>query len=288
VSPTPSAGSISVTDFRDVEVAVISAGTLSNWVPAFEPAQEWITPDTDVDDGGAYVADINWMLVRTPKSVVLIDPCSFLPGEVIGRATLAAGIDLDSALVELGVRPTDVTHVVVSHFHLDHVGGLVARGAYEPRFPNAVHVVPARDWQAFIVDDPTRAPALLAQLGPVEQAGLLHMVDGDEVIAPGITVLDTPGESPGHLSVRIETPQGSVFYLADLFHFPVEFEHIDWIGVHDRPLEQMVASRRRILAEAEAAAGLVYTHSRFPGWGWIEPGPSGGWTWRFRQPAAGV
>jgi glyoxylase-like metal-dependent hydrolase (beta-lactamase superfamily II) len=279
-------GSISLKHFGDVEVAVVSAGILRDWVPSFEPGQKWITPDTDVDAAGAAIGGLNWMFVRSKHVVLLVDPATFEPGELIGRATLVAGLDLDSALGQLAVTPGEVTLVVISHFHPDHVCGLVAHDSMEPRFPNAVHVVPARDWESYVVrDERGIAGELMRQLGPVRDAGLLREVAGDEMLANGISVIDTPGESPGHLSVRVQTPAGAVYYIADLVHFPAEFEHIDWIAVRDRPADELIASRRRIFHDADRTATFVYTHSRFPAWGKIQPTGPDAWRWRYLDDA---
>jgi glyoxylase-like metal-dependent hydrolase (beta-lactamase superfamily II) len=278
------ADSISVRRFGETEIAVVSAGVLSDWVPYFAPGQAWVTPDTDVGADGAAIGGLNWMVVRTKDAIVLIDPATFQPGEVIGRATLAAGIDLDSALRQLALKPEQVTHVIVSHFHPDHVAGLVAHGSSQPRFSNAVHVVPARDWEAFVVNDEGGvADELMTQLGPVQDAGLLRMVTGDEVVAGGISVLHTPGESPGHLCVQIQTPESRVYYLADLVHFPAEIEHVDWIAVRDRPVADLVASRRRVYANATETDTFVYTHGRFPAWGRIEQIGSGSRKWAYLE-----
>jgi glyoxylase-like metal-dependent hydrolase (beta-lactamase superfamily II) len=278
----PSLDSISLRRFGEVEVAVVNAGVLSDWEPYFAPDQAWITSDTDVDARGVATGGLNWMLIRTPSAVVLVDPSTFEPGQVIGRATLAAGLALESALAALSVSADQVTHVVVSHLHPDHVCGLVARGADSPRFPGAVHVLPQRDWQAFVADDELgTAHELLHQLGPVRDAGLLRLVDGDAEVCTGVSVLDAPGESPGHLCVRVETSAGDVIYLGDLVHFPAEIAHIDWFAVRDRPAEQLVASRRRVFGEARPETTFVYTHGRFPAWGRLEPSAPDGWTWRY-------
>jgi glyoxylase-like metal-dependent hydrolase (beta-lactamase superfamily II) len=281
------ADSISLKRFGEVEIAVVSAGELHNWSPHFEPGQQWITPDTDVDARGAAIGGLNWMFVRSSDAVALIDPATFEPGEVIGSATLVAGLDLDSTLEQLAVTSENVTHVIVSHLHPDHACGLVARGSTQPRFPNARHIVPARDWQAFVVDDERGvADELMGQLGPVKDAGLLHLVAGDATVADGITVLDTPGESPGHLCVHVQTAAGDIYYLADLVHFPAEIEHIDWIAVRDRPAAELIASRRRVFAEADGTATFVYTHSRFPAWGRIEQTGPGTWKWCYLDDAS--
>ena len=252
------ADSISVRRFGEVTVAVVSAGVLSGWDPYFEPEQAWVTSNTDVEPGGAAVGGLNWIVVRAKDAVVLVDPATFEPGEVIGRATLHAGIDLDSALEQLELTPEQVTHVVVSHFHPDHVCGLVARGATQPRFPNATHIVPARDWETFVVtDEGGVADELMHQLGPVQSAGLLRMVAGDVQATDEISVLDAPGESLGHTCVRIDTSAGRVYYLADLVHFPVEFEHIDWFAVRGRVTGDLIGSRRRVFGEVDDTATLV-------------------------------
>jgi glyoxylase-like metal-dependent hydrolase (beta-lactamase superfamily II) len=278
----PSSDSISLRHFDDVEVAVVSAGVLSDWEPYFAPGQEWITPDTDVDARGAATGGLNWMLIRTPSAVVLVDPSTFEPGQVIGRATLEAGFALEAALEALGVSAHQVTHVVISHLHPDHVCGVVARGADSPRFHRAVHVVPQRDWQALVIDDELgTAQELLRQLGPVRDAGLLRLVDGDAEVCAGVSVLDAPGESPGHVCVRTETSVGDVIYLGDLVHFPAEIAHIDWFAVRDKPAEQLVASRRRVFGEARPETTFVYTHARFPAWGRLQSAAPDGWTWRY-------
>jgi glyoxylase-like metal-dependent hydrolase (beta-lactamase superfamily II) len=282
--------SVSVKRLGAVDVAVVSAGQLRNWATDFRPDQAWITPDTDVDAEGRAIGGLNWMIVRSKDAIVLIDPATVEPEEAIGSITLVAGLGLDSALQELAIRPGDVTHVVVTHFHPDHVAGLVAHDTSQPRFPRAEHIVPARDWEAFVVNDiDGQRNELMRQLGPVQDAGLLRMIDRDETIASGITVLDTPGETPGHLCVRVDTEVGAVYYLGDLVHFPAEIEHIDWIAVSDRPSQDVIASRQRVFGEADDAALFVYTHSRFPGWGRIERVGPTGWRWRYldETPAPG-
>jgi glyoxylase-like metal-dependent hydrolase (beta-lactamase superfamily II) len=278
----PPSSAISRRSFGEVEAAVINAGVLSGWAPFFAPGQEWITDDTDVDRDGTATGGLNWLYVNTGSAVVLIDPATFSPGQVIGRATLHAGLDLDGALGELGVSPEQVTHVVISHLHADHACGLVAPGSTEPRFPRAEHVVPARDWEAFIDRDADgSAHELLEQLGPVRDAGKLRLVDGDATVCDGVSVLDTPGESPGHLCVRIESPAGAVVYLGDLVHFPAEIHHLDWLAVAGRDADMLIASRRKVFGQARPDTTFVYTHATFPAWGRLGPATADGWTWRY-------
>jgi glyoxylase-like metal-dependent hydrolase (beta-lactamase superfamily II) len=282
--------SISVKRLGTVDVAVVSAGQLRNWATDFRPDQAWITPDTDVDAEGRAIGGLNWMFARSKDAVVLIDPATIEQDEAIGSISLVAELDLDSALEELAVRPDDVTHVVVTHFHPDHVSGLVTHDTAQLRFPRAEHIVPARDWEAFVVNDTDgQRDELMRQLGPVQDAGLLRMVDRDEAIANRITVLDTPGETPGHLCVRVGTEVGAVYYLGDLVHFPAEIEHIDWIAVRDRPAQDVIAARQRVFGEADDTALFVYTHGRFPGWGHIERVGPTDWKWRYldETPASG-
>jgi glyoxylase-like metal-dependent hydrolase (beta-lactamase superfamily II) len=170
----------------DIEAAVVNAGTLSGWVPCFAPGQDWVTADDDIALDGSATGGINWMLIRTEQAVVLVDPATFRPGQVIGRARLTAGAPIEAALAQLAVSPGDVTHVIVSHLHIDHAGGLVPAGATVPRFPHAVHVVSARDWDHFIIQDAAGdAAELMEQLGPPQRSGLLRLVEGDTEVRAG-------------------------------------------------------------------------------------------------------
>jgi len=113
------------------------------------------------------------------------------------------------------------------------------------------------------------------RIDAIYRLGRLDLLDGDQVIAPGIRAIRAPGETPGHQIVRVQSNGQTWYYLGDLFHHPCEFIHLDWVSPgRDRAVA--IDSRQRLLTEATASnAVLVYTHERFPPWGRTVPTASG-------------
>jgi glyoxylase-like metal-dependent hydrolase (beta-lactamase superfamily II) len=237
--------------------------------------------DTDED----VVQGFNGMCIKTRDAVVIIDPIFYPPDQMaVGptRSSFEHGLPLVAALPCFGIDPDEVTHVVVTHGHLDHCGGLVAPGAPDlASFPRAEHFFPSADWGLYVLDDSRgTGGALRTLLQPVEQNGSLHFTRGDVGVCEGVTLVQTPGESPGHQVVRIETSAGNAYYLGDLIHLPAECERVDWTPLAGRDADLLGASRRRIFTEAHGSP-LVFTHARFPAWGRVEQLGGDAWRWTY-------
>jgi glyoxylase-like metal-dependent hydrolase (beta-lactamase superfamily II) len=141
-------------------------------------------------------------------------------------------------------------------------------GERVPTFPNARYVMHRADWE----DNPShRQPdsSDAQHLGTLERLGRLDLLDGDREIAPGITMLHAPGESPGHSVVRVRSADAVFYCLGDLFHHVAEVEHLDWLPAGRDPIASDVSRRRFVDAAIADNALLVFTHCPFPGWGRI-------------------
>ena len=123
---------------------------------------------------------------------------------------------LHAWLAASGIRREQVTHVLITHTHHDHYAG-VARvdenGQHPLQFPRARHLMGRQDWEE---DEERLQPdsELSLRLGAVERAGLLELVDSETEVAPGITLIPAPGETPGHCIVRVRS-QGAGFYVSE-------------------------------------------------------------------------
>ncbi len=260
-------------------VSAISDGSgLSGVMQALTvPREEWLR-EVDANDQDEIILGYNVAHVRLGAASILIDLGFDDPGPTsqwrAPRHQRSPGVV--AALASLGVTPEEITHVLITHAHGDHVaGGAVERdGAWVPRYPNATYYIGRADWEG----EPARNDphSLLAKhLGPVEAAGKLELVDTERAIAPGVTMIAAPGESAGHCIVRVVSDGATFYFLGDLFHHPCEIPHRDWVS-KGRDGAALIASRDALLAAAPAAdALLMTTHMPFPAFGHIRETPEG-------------
>jgi glyoxylase-like metal-dependent hydrolase (beta-lactamase superfamily II) len=268
---------VSTRRIGDADVTVISEGTLV-WAPQFPvPEEEWRAAMPDADERGAVLLGLNVAHVRIGDASILIDPGCDVPGSAwqdefarrFGEVTRTPG--LLPALQSMGVRPEEVTHVLITHGHGDHVAGLAFErdGVMVPRFPNARHYIGRADWE----ENPQRSnpeSEISRYLGAVERAGLLEVVDEEREIVPGVTMIPAPGESRGHSVVRVDSNGERFFYLGDLFHHAAEVANIDWVSP-GRDVDAMRASRQRVLDESLPTSAIwVFSHELFPAWGQVK------------------
>jgi glyoxylase-like metal-dependent hydrolase (beta-lactamase superfamily II) len=266
-----------------MRVVAISTGRL-RMRPFFPPGSRRHGPETEVDPDGMVVGDVISLYAEAGAARILVDPNSWDQADVDGVLDLKAKYaGVEAALARAGVDRAEVTHVIVTHGHLDHFTGVVERrgSRSRPMYPNATVLAPRLDYEGR--PKPGR-DWFRSALEPAAAAGRLELYEGDRALGGGVTILATPGESRGHSVVRLESEGVRLFYLGDLFHVTAEFAHLGLspvTGDADRQPEVVPRSRRRVLVdEGGAGAVLLFTHARFPGFGVLEPRGPESWTWR--------
>jgi len=160
--------------------------------------------------------------------------------------------DIRARLAELGRLPQDVKIVINSHFHWDHAGG-------NRLFPHARFLVQAAEYRfAFQPDSFVARPYERAYFDCNIDYELLH---GDQVVKPGVAVLATPGHTPGHQSLMVRLPSGSIMLLTgDAVFCPANLDP-DLPPGNAHTTEQAIASIGRLRLLAEFFGGdLVICH----------------------------
>lgn len=253
-------------------VTIISDGT-GRWAPQLSaPEAEWRRAMPEADANGALELEFNVAHVALGNASILIDLGfdDLSPASQWRPPAFARTAGVEAGLAQIDVRPEDISHVLITHAHGDHIaGGIVERdGARHARFPRARHIINRRD----VEQNPAMMqPGSLAarHLGGLRDLGLLDLVDGDHAVVPGVTLIHAPGESPGHSIVRIASQGEEFFYVGDLFHHPCEVANLDWVSP-GRDAAAASASRERLIRDALATGGLVaFAHARLPAWGRI-------------------
>lgn len=256
----------------DIDVLVISDGILplptqtmsTNVDPATRTA--WFK---DMFMGPeAFDWPLNVLVVRTGDQTVLVD--AGLGGQFPGfpragqfpQRLEAAGIDLGS-----------VTDVVITHMHMDHVGGLLVDDVKTQLRPDLRIHVSATEvdfWKSpdfSRTDMPAPVPEVLRSTAAqfVEAyAGKLQVFDETYDVAPGVVVQRTGGHTPGHSIVRVTSGRERLTFAGDAL-FPVAFDHPDWQNGFEHDPEEAARVRVRLMREAaDSGEILVATHLPFP------------------------
>jgi glyoxylase-like metal-dependent hydrolase (beta-lactamase superfamily II) len=241
------------------------------WIPRWQvPEAEWRRALPEANAKGELASDMSVFHVALGDASVLIDTgFGDAPGRYLKRVPHWRSPGIVAGLATIGVRPADVTHVLFTHAHYDHIlGATVGGDVTTARFPSARYWIHRADLTIDEAREEERSPQR-EQFGALERLGLLGPVDGDVTIAPGIDLLHAPGESPGHSVVRVRSAGATFYCLGDLFHFAAEVEHLDWL-IGGRDPVALPRSRHQFVDEAVASnALLVFSHSPFPCWGRI-------------------
>jgi glyoxylase-like metal-dependent hydrolase (beta-lactamase superfamily II) len=210
------------------------------------------------------------LAVQTPEGVVLVDAPLYDEVEMTPVPGTTPPPPLVEQLAQAGISADAVAHVIITHAHFDHFNGLTEEvgGEWLPVYPNAVHYLGEGDWNV-MQHKLWQAGSLEARtFGVLHRLGKLALVKEEREVAPGVTILPAPGESPGHQIVRVEVGDSILYHTGDLIHHPIEIEHPQWAcwwaerPQHDETRNQLIG---RALSEN---ATLVASH--VPGMGRIE------------------
>jgi len=168
-------------------------------------------------------------------------------------------------LAALGIAPADIDIVINTHLHDDHCTGnfrLDADGRRAPAFPNAEYLVQRREYEdATHLNERTRATYRPDNYVPLLETGQLRLLDGDSEIVAGLRALVTPGHTPGHMSVRIESRGQQAAFLCDLASLAVHFERLAWMTAFDvQPLVTLETKRHWQQWALETKALLFFPH----------------------------
>jgi glyoxylase-like metal-dependent hydrolase (beta-lactamase superfamily II) len=251
----------------------------SDVIPAATPdvvkKVKWLFPHFVTPEGHLSLS-IHSLIVDTPGATLIVDTCignerDRNPFEVMHMLSTSYMEDMIAA----GYHPDGVDYVLCTHLHLDHVGWNTKKvgNKWVPTFPNASYLMGKKDLDFWGKASPNaeedfmkiQAKVFEDSLQPILDAGLAKPVDGATQVCDGVRLIPTPGHSPGHVSVIIESAGESAMITGDFIHHPIQFNDPGLVSPFDVDNEMAVATRRRIFGEyADTPTLIIGTHFAGP------------------------
>jgi glyoxylase-like metal-dependent hydrolase (beta-lactamase superfamily II) len=225
-----------------------------------------VIPDFATEQGFALMS-VHSFLIQTPTGRIVIDTC--VGNDKTRTNPLYNGLAtpfLQQLESVPGWSREAVDAVLCTHLHVDHVGWNTLRAGNEwrPTFPRATYCLGASEFEHW-QEAPHGSDADLLSLDslqPVIAAGQLETVeDGGAALGPEITLAPTPGHTPGHVSVTINSRDERAVITGDVFHHASQVTHPTWRCTFDTLPEQAEETRNAFLREyADAGALVLGTH----------------------------
>ena len=254
-----------------VEVISVSDGVLEFDLCNFYPSistEDWGPYENDIPPDHRLTLNMASYLVRSDGLTILVDT-GLGPDRNIGLGS--GGGELLDSLHAKGVHAEEIDMVVMTHLHPDHVGwNLTSLGdSRRPTFPRARYWVGKADWEFFSrPENLDRFPATSECVVPLQEMGLLELMDGEQALTSELTGLPTPGHTPGHTSVAISSQGQRGLILGDAAHHPVQLHETDWCPRADLDPDTSRATRGSLMERMEREDFLVAAgHFPAPGFG---------------------
>ena len=262
---------------------------MAQFIPSAQPAAvsqiPWLRPNF-VDAQGEILGVVQSFVVEHGGKLIVVDTCVGDNKDITAvKAWSHRHTGFLARFEGAGFDPASVDYVLCSHMHLDHVGWntYLDKDTWQPTFPNArylfaraeldhwaaVRTEPIADLsgatdgsQTFAANfHQTQVNVFNQSIKPIIDAGLAEIVDPPCGPLPGLNLAPSPGHTPGHVIVEIESQGEKAVISGDSFHHPCQIAHPEWAATPDTDQEASTETRRKILRElADTATVLIGTH----------------------------
>ena len=227
------------------------------------------------------------LLLQQDNKKILIDTgigFSEKPINVRGNSVLLKG-RLHQLLKQENIKKEDITNVIITHFHPDHIGSIFSENE-QANFPNARFHMHEDEWKYWHTSQSDNQPAqfkyfIEKNITPLKNFNL-HLFKGDFVdLLPGITAVKAEGHTPGQIALIIYSGKEYFLYISDAFLHPLHIERLDWQTNYDLDHEKAKQSRVQLLQLAYKDNMLVNAfHFNFYGLGRIDK-YNNNWIWNY-------
>ena len=228
---------------------------------------DWLRPHF-IDDKGLLTLSIHALVIESRDQRLLVDTC-------VGNDKTRTLPDWHQRqgpflqdLASLGFPRETINTVMCTHLHVDHVGWntMWVESRWIPTFPNANYLFAREEWAYWShADEDQLGPVMDDSVRPIIDAGLAELVEMTHQVTDEVWLEPTPGHTPGHVSVRIQSQGEEAVITGDMTHHPCQFAHPDWAASVDVDPQQSTETRTKFYAHyADRPVLVIGTHFATP------------------------
>jgi len=238
-------------------------------------AYPWLQPHFATPEG-KMILSFQCFVMRTPEHQIMLDTCIGADRQREFDVFTNMQTDFLDDLAHAGFSPEDIDVVLCTHLHFDHVGWntRLVDGKWVPTFPNARYLFGRNEYEHWKMLEDTNGYHDLNHMadavGPVVDAGLVDLIEPEHQICPEISLRPTPGHTPGHVSIRIESQGKPAIVTGDMMHNPIQFERPNDPGRFDMDQAQAGITRKQFLDDmANSSVFVIGSHFSDPTGGFV-------------------
>ena len=212
----------------------------------------WLIPHFANDEGRLKMS-IHSLLLETPTQRIIVD--TGLGNDKQGRNVPTWNNRQDPFLETLtaaGFAPDSIDTVLCTHLHVDHVGWntKLVDGKWVPTFPKARYVFGKTEYEHWRdhSHEPDKIAVFNDSVKPIVDAERADLVASDHRLTDEITLIPTPGHSPGHMSIHIKSDGQEALLTGDVAHHPCQMAHLDWSSTADSDPQQSARTRLELFS----------------------------------------
>ena len=235
-------------------------------VLALREQSPWLEPF--VGDKGHLLQKIHCCIIDTGNERIAVDTCvgnDKERGNPLWHEQQGPFLD---RLSDSGYSPESITHVVCTHLHVDHVGWntRLVNGEWVPTFPNAEYLFVEVEFDHWSnTEDLFGDPVFEDSVAPIKNAGLANLVGSDYVIGDAVSFESTPGHTPGHISIRVDSGDQRAIITGDMAHSPIQIANPDLSSSFDTDPDMARSTRLEAFARwADGRTLVIGTHFGTP------------------------
>jgi glyoxylase-like metal-dependent hydrolase (beta-lactamase superfamily II) len=265
-------GDITVTSIIEVDGSAPGPFLIGAATPDAVLAEHGWARGTFVDDAGMLLTRVQALVVETAGRTIVVDTCIGNDKQRDVRAWNDLQLPFLDRFRGAGFDPLTVDAVVCTHLHVDHVGWntSLVDGEWRATFPESRYLFAGPEYRHWDQEPFRQRPEHVDSVQPVVDAGLVDLVDVDAQLAPGVSFVSTPGHTPGHCSVLIESAGQRALITGDFMHHAVQVAAPGWGSHFDTDSAAAERTRREFIeAHADSDLLLIGTHFGGPGAGRI-------------------